>query len=56
MKETREVGGTGLGLFIVRMLIEKMGGKVWFRSVEGEGSTFAFSLPLAPTESKGDRI
>jgi len=46
-KETREVIGTGLGLFITRMLVEKMGGKVTFISTEGKGSTFAFSLPIA---------
>ena len=45
-KETREVLGTGLGLFITRMLVEKMGGQVMFTSREGEGTTFAFSLPL----------
>lgn len=46
VSETREVLGTGLGLFITRMLVEKMGGNVIFTSVEGKGSTFAFSLPL----------
>lgn len=46
-KETREVAGTGLGLFIARLLVEKMGGKIEFSSTEGKGSTFAFSLPIA---------
>lgn len=41
----REVPGTGLGLFIVKQLVEKMGGKIWFTSKVGEGSTFSFSLP-----------
>lgn len=44
--ETQEVLGTGLGLFISRMLVEKMGGRVMFSSVEDKGSTFAFSLPI----------
>ena len=44
---TIEVTGTGLGLFITRMLVEKMNGKIMFSSVEGKGSTFAFSLPKA---------
>jgi signal transduction histidine kinase len=41
------VPGTGLGLFIVKQLVEKMGGKIWFESKLGEGSTFSFSLPKA---------
>ena len=43
---TREVGGTNLGLFITRSLIEKFGGRIWVESEEGKGSTFCFSLPL----------
>ncbi len=46
-KETQEIIGTGLGLFITRMLVEKMGGKIMFTSEEGKGTTFAFSLPQA---------
>lgn len=44
---TEGVSGTGLGLFVVRMLIEKMGGTISFKSVEGEGTTFIFTIPLA---------
>ena len=40
-------GGTGLGLFIARGLVTAMGGRIWVDSREGEGSTFAFELPLA---------
>ena len=46
-RETQEVLGTGLGLFITRMLVERMGGTLMFSSIEHEGSTFAFTLPLA---------
>ncbi|HET8895449.1 MAG TPA: GAF domain-containing protein [Gaiellaceae bacterium] len=45
-------GGTGLGLFIARGLVAAMGGRIWVRSSEGEGSTFAFELPLAGTRSE----
>jgi signal transduction histidine kinase len=44
---TRGVGGTGLGLYICRQLIELMGGRIWVTSELGVGSTFAFALPRA---------
>ena len=44
---TRGVGGTGLGLYICRALVERMGGRVSVRSEEGAGSTFTVELPLA---------
>lgn len=43
----KTIQGTGLGLFITKELIEKMGGKVWFLSREGRGTRFSFSLPCA---------
>jgi len=48
-EETKDVLGTGLGLFITRMLVEKMNGELKFSSVEGKGSTFAFSLAFSGT-------
>lgn len=39
--------GTGIGLAIVRRMVEHMGGRVWVHSNPGEGSIFSFSLPMA---------
>ncbi len=43
---TRQKGGTGLGLAISKELIEQMNGRIGFESVEEQGSTFWFTLPL----------
>jgi NtrC-family two-component system sensor histidine kinase KinB len=40
-------GSTGIGLFIAEGLVRAMGGRIWVDSEEGEGSSFAFELPLA---------
>lgn len=44
---TLETTGTGLGLYIARAFIESSGGKIWFKSEMGKGTTFFFTLPIA---------
>jgi two-component system sensor histidine kinase SenX3 len=51
---SRETGGTGLGLSIVRHVASNHRGEVVVSSVEGEGSTFTFRLPLPDTAAQHD--
>lgn len=49
--ETRTIGGTGLGLFICRKIIELYNGKIWVTSQQGKGSTFYVNIPRLDSAS-----
>jgi len=49
--QTRKHGGTGLGLVICKGMVEGLGGKIWFESIENEGTTFYFSIPMVTAVS-----
>jgi signal transduction histidine kinase len=50
----RGVGGTGLGLYICKELIDRMGGRIWVEPNGDQGSNFVFDLPTAEVMAHGE--
>ena len=54
-KETADVPGTGLGLWVTKQLCEKMKGEIFVESMEGAGSKFTISFPLIKASQKNEK-
>lgn len=54
--ERENIPGTGLGLYITKAMVERMGGRITLHSEEGHGSTFAFTLPVASSHQSAPSV
>ncbi|HMQ79061.1 MAG TPA: PAS domain S-box protein [Ignavibacteria bacterium] len=53
LHDHRKYPGSGIGLALCKRVIEKHGGKIWFESEVGKGTTFLFTLPVLEEKKKG---
>jgi signal transduction histidine kinase len=52
----KEVDGSGLGLYLVKILVESAGGEIFFESSEGKGAHFWFTLPVRGMQKKTGEV